>query len=112
MPTIKQGDILLVEDSLKGIETIERSFAHLKACGVFDRLSAIILGKHELFDDKGTGRSPLDVLKEVLSEQSVPILNGFDSCHTHPMLVTPIGVEMSIDFDKETVQIESNWISR
>ncbi|MBD1557703.1 LD-carboxypeptidase [Vibrio sp. S9_S30] len=112
MPTIKQGDILLVEDSLKGIETIERSFAHLKACGVFDRLSAIILGKHELFDDKGTGRSPLDVLKEVLSEQSVPIVNGFDSCHTHPMLVTPIGVEMSIDFDKETLQIESNWISR
>ena len=111
-PTIKQGDILLVEDSLKGIETIERSFSHLKACGVFDRVSAIILGKHELFDDKGTGRLPLDVLKEVLSEQPVPILNGFDSCHTHPMLVTPIGVEMSIDFDKETLQIESNWISR
>ncbi|MDP2571728.1 LD-carboxypeptidase [Vibrio penaeicida] len=111
MPIIKQGDILLIEDSLKGIETIERSFAHLKVCGVFDRISAIILGKHELFDDKGTGRSPLDVLKEVLSEQPVPILNGFDSCHTHPMLVTPIGVEMSIDFDKETLQIESNWIA-
>ncbi|OWO66296.1 microcin immunity protein, partial [Vibrio cholerae] len=25
---------------------VERSFAHLAACGVFERVSAIILGKH------------------------------------------------------------------
>ncbi|USD67579.1 S66 peptidase family protein [Vibrio sp. SCSIO 43136] len=100
MPNIEEGDILLLEDCLKGIETIERSFAHLLACGVFDKVGAIILGKHELFDDKGTGRTPLDVLLEVLNGKSVPILYGFDSCHTHPMLTTPIGVQASIDFDK------------
>ncbi len=55
------------------------------------------MGKHELFNDKGTGRTPLDVLLEVLNGKNVPILYGFDSCHTHPMLVTPLGVQACID---------------
>tara|TARA_Y100001960_G_C14779645_1_gene885626 strand:+ start:5658 stop:6674 length:1017 start_codon:yes stop_codon:yes gene_type:complete len=110
MPEVKVGDILLVEDCLKGIADVERSFSHLKACGVFDKISAIILGKHELFDDKGTGRQPLDVLLEVLNGQEVPIVSGFDSCHTHPMLVTPLGCELEIDFEQSTLTIVSDWI--
>lgn len=110
MPNIQQGDILLLEDCMQGIEVVERSFAHMKACGVFDKVSAIVLGKHELFDDKGTGRTPLDVLLEVLGEQKISILAGFDSCHTHPMLVTPLGVEVTIDFDKETFHLISPWL--
>ena len=110
MPEIYPGDILFIEDSLKGIETVERSFAHLLACGVFDKVGALILGKHELFNDKGTGRTPLDVLIEVLNGKNIPILYGFDSCHTHPMLVTPIGVEVSINFDSEIIKLESQWV--
>ena len=111
MPKIEPGDILLLEDSLKGIETVERSFAHLMACGVFEKVGAIVLGKHELFNDKGTGRTPLDVLLEVLNGKNVPILYGFDSCHTHPMLVTPLGVHASIDFDSHTIGLESQWVT-
>ncbi len=111
MPQIQSGDILLIEDSLKGIETVERSFAHLMACGVFNKVGAIVLCKHELFDNKGTGRTPLDVLLEVLNGKNVPILYGFDSCHTHPMLVTPLGVQASIDFDNQVISLESKWVS-
>jgi muramoyltetrapeptide carboxypeptidase LdcA involved in peptidoglycan recycling len=111
MPKIEPGDILLLEDSLKGIETVERSFAHLMACGVFEKVGAIVLGKHELFNDKGTGRTPVDVLLEVLNGKNVPILYGFDSCHTHPMLVTPLGVHASIDFDSHTIGLESQWVT-
>ncbi|WP_261885874.1 S66 family peptidase [Vibrio pomeroyi] len=110
MPGICDGDILLIEDSLKGIETVERSFAHLLACGVFDKVGAIVLGKHELFDNKGTGRTPLDVLLEVLNGKDVPILYGFDSCHTHPMLVTPIGIQGAIDFDEHTFELHGPWV--
>lgn len=111
MPKIQSGDILFIEDSLKGIETVERSFAHLLACGVFDIIGAIILGKHELFDDKGTGRTPLDVLLEVLNGKAMPIFYGFDSCHTHPMLVTPLGVHGKVDFDNHLFSLEEQWIS-
>lgn len=112
MPEVREGDILLLEDSLKGIETVERSFCHLKLCGVFDRVSAIILGKHELFNHRGTGRTPLAVLQEVLNDQEMPILNDFDSCHTHPMLVTPLGVKADIDFDAETVSLRGPWLEQ
>ncbi|KHA59422.1 peptidase S66 [Vibrio variabilis] len=111
MPEIKQGDILLLEDCLKGAPDVERSFSHLKACGVFDKVSAIILGKHELFDDKGTGRQPLDILLEVLNGQAMPIVAGFDSCHTHPMLVTPLGAQATIDFEQSLVSLDGDWIA-
>lgn len=110
MPEIQHGDILLIEDSLMGAPEVERSFSHLKACGVFDRVSAIVLGKHELFDDKGSGRQPLDVLLEVLNGQQVPIVAGFDSCHTHPMLVTPLGCEVKIDFEHASIEVMSDWL--
>ncbi|EKM31355.1 LD-carboxypeptidase [Vibrio sp. Vb2133] len=105
MPSIEQGDILLVEDCLQGIETVERSFALLKLSGVFDKVGAVVLGKHEKFNDKGTGRAPIDVLLEVLNGQPLPILYDFDSCHTHPMLTVPLGSTMTLDFDNETVAV-------
>ena len=111
MPEIKKGDILLIEDSLKSIATVERLFSFLKLNGIFDKVAAIILGKHELFDDAGSGRQPIDVLREVLNGQKVPIVNGFDCCHTHPMLTMPIGVQVSVDFDQEQISLTESWIS-
>lgn len=110
-PEIKQGDILLLEDSMHDIATIERTTAQLKLAGVFERISAIILGKHELFKDSGTLRKPIDVLQEVLHDTRLPIVNGFDSCHTHPMLTMPLGSKVTIDFDKETVCLAEPWLS-
>ena len=63
----------------------------LKLNGVFDRVGGIILGKHELFDNQGTGRTPSDILLETIGQPSIPILTEFDCCHTHPMLTMPIG---------------------
>ncbi len=105
MPEIKEGDILLIEDCLQGIEVVERSFNLLKLSGIFDKVSAIVLGKHEQFNHKGTGRQPIDVLKEVLADQEVPILWDFDSCHTHPMLTVPLGSQMTIDFEQRNVTV-------
>ncbi len=97
MPEIRPGDILLLEDSLKDACTIERSFALLKLAGVLDRVGGIVLGKHELFDDNGTGRRPHEILLEVLGDRDIPILADFDCCHTHPMLTLPIGCEVELD---------------
>ncbi|MBI6549872.1 hypothetical protein H8A87_14420 [Xenorhabdus sp. VLS] len=111
MPEIKQGDILLTEDCFEGINEVERAFAHLLLCGIFDRVSEVILGKHEQFDDQGTGRNSLDVLKEVLNGKEIPILADFDCCHTHPMFTMPLGVDLVIDFDSESVFLPESWCS-
>lgn len=111
MPEILEGDILLIEDSLKSIATVERLFAFLKLNGIFDRVAAVILGKHELFNDAGSGRQPIDVLKEVLNGQDLPIVNGFDCCHTHPMLTMPIGLQICADFDQKQITLIEPWIT-
>ena len=106
MPTIREGDILLVEDSLKDIATVEKLFAFLKVNGVFDRVSAVLLGKHELFDDKELGRTPRDVLREVLGGQHLPLVSQFDCSHTHPMMTLPLGAQIEVDFEHQSLSVE------
>ncbi|WP_085829265.1 S66 family peptidase [Clostridium massiliodielmoense] len=106
MPTIKEGDILFIEDSLKDAATIERSFSLLKLNGVFEKISGIILGKHELFDDLKTGRKPYEILLEVLGETKIPFIAGFDCCHTHPMMTLPIGATIELDATNQKVTIK------
>ncbi|MBX4262087.1 LD-carboxypeptidase [Clostridium estertheticum] len=111
MPEIKDGDILFIEDSLKDAATIERSFSFLKLNGVFDRVSGIILGKHELFDDLKTGRKPYDILVEVLGDNKLPFIADFDCCHTHPMMTLPIGCEIELDATNKKVSIIKDWFN-
>ena len=105
MPPILPGDILLIEDSMKDIATIERSFSLLKLSDVFDRLGGLILGKHEQFDDLGTGRKPWEVLLEVIGPCAFPILAEFDCCHTHPMLTLPVGAEVELNAADKAVTL-------
>ncbi len=105
MPEIKTGDILFIEDSLKDIATVERSFSHLKINGVFDKVAGIILGKHELFKDLGTGRKPYEVLMEVIGQTTIPILAEFDCSHCHPMLTLPIGAQIELDATNQKVTL-------
>lgn len=94
-----------IEDSLKDIATIERSFSFLKINGVFDKISGIILGKHELFNDLKTGRIPYEVLLEVLGDKMLPFLADFDCCHTHPIFTLPIGCEIELNATDQKVSI-------
>lgn len=105
MPEIKAGDLLLLEDSLKDAADVERSFSLLKLSGVFDRIGGLILGKHELFDDCGTGRMPYQILQEVIGMVDFPILAQFDCCHTHPMLTLPLGASAKLDADAQTLTL-------
>jgi len=110
MPEIKDGDILFIEDCLSTIATIERSFSMLKVSGVFDKISGIILGKHEQFKDSGTNRKPHEVLLEVIDKPNFPILAEFDCSHTHPMLTLPIGCNIRLDATNQTVTLIGEWI--
>ncbi|RAZ81401.1 S66 family peptidase [Planococcus halotolerans] len=110
MPAIETGDILFLEDSMKTASTVEKNFNLLKLNGVFDRIAGILLGKHELFDDEGTGRKPYEILLEVLGDSDIPILVDFDCAHTHPMLTMPIGRTVKMDATNKKVQLMEEWI--
>lgn len=105
MPEIKEGDILFIEDSLKKASEIERSFSMLKCAGVFDKVSGIIYGKHELFDDQNSSKKPYEILMEVFGIRNIPILAEFDCSHTHPMFTLPIGSKIELDSSNKCVTI-------
>lgn len=109
MPEIKEGDILFIEDSLKSCADIERGFSLLKVSGVLDKISGIILGKHELFNDLKTGRKPYEILLEVLGERKIPFIADFDCSHTHPMFTLPIGCKIEMDATKKEIRILEDW---
>jgi len=109
-PTIEQGDILLVEDCAKDASIVEKNFAMLKLHGVFVKVAGIILGKHERYDDLGTGKRPLDLLIEQLDGIDIPILADFDTCHTHPMHPLAIGKTVKLDAGTKQVVCIEEWL--
>ena len=109
-PEIKHGDILLIEDSMKDAATVEKNFAMLKLHGIFDKVSAILLGKHELFDDEGTGRTSLDLLLEQLDGKEIPILADIDCAHTHPMFPLAIGKNIRVNTIDKTITCIESWL--
>ncbi len=109
-PTINHGDILLIEDCMKNASVVEKNFAMLKLHGVFEKVAGIILGKHELYDDLGTGKRPLDLLIEQLDGLDIPILAEFDTCHTHPMHPLAIGKKVKLDADAKKVICIEYWL--
>ena len=109
-PEIKQGDLLLLEDCMKTASVVEKNFAMLKVNGIFNKVSGIILGKHEQFDDLGTGKQPLDLLMEQLDGIDIPVLADFDTCHTHPMHPLAIGKKLRLNASEKRVQCIENWL--
>lgn len=109
MPKIKKGDILMIEDSLKDPAIVEKNFAMLKVNRVFENLGGLILGKHELFDDKGTKRETYEILEEVLNKYDFPLMVDVDCGHTHPMFTMPIGAQVEIDTKNQEIKILKDW---
>ena len=105
-PQLQPGDILLIEDAEKDAATVEKNFMMLKLAGVLDSVSGVLLGKHALFDDAGTKRRPVDILLEVMGNQPLPIIYDYDSCHTVPMISTPLGSYATIDARRQTITFE------
>ncbi len=106
-PKIFDNDILFIEDGEKDASTVEKNFAMIKNAGIFDKVKGIILGKHSLFDDNGSNRLPAEILKEVLNDSNLPIIYDYDSCHTIPMITTPIASQVKIDAKNMTISFSN-----
>lgn len=109
-PAIEHGDILLIEDTMKHPSVVEKNMAMLKLHGVFDRVHAILLGKHEQYDDAGTNKQPLDILLEQLDGKRIPILANIDCAHTHPMFPLAIGKKVTVDISNKTMTYNEPWL--
>lgn len=104
-PEIKSGDILFFENVGEEADFFERVIANLCTFRVFDKISGLIIGKAKNYDDIGSGKKEIDILKEFIPKPKFPILLNFDCGHTVPITTLPIGKIATLNADEQTLKI-------
>lgn len=95
-PEIKEGDIIVLEDTMDNPMQVERAYAHLKLAGIFEKVAGIVLGKHAQYDNLGMNVSPSDLILEFV-EREIPILADVDIGHTLPVMSLSNGCIMTLN---------------
>ena len=98
---IDTGDsILILEDIDSKPYQIDRMITHLKHAGKFEGVRAVIFGEMlNCVQHPNQGYTLQEVLRDLLSEFSFPVLYGFPTGHTsRPNVIVPFGVRARVDF--------------
>lgn len=103
------GEILLIEQMSVEFGLEERIWTSLKLMGVFDRISALIIGKPEVVNSQGAPFSYDELIMECIGDEvrrhNYPVISGFDCSHTHPMHCIPQMAKVRLNLNAIT---ESN----
>jgi muramoyltetrapeptide carboxypeptidase len=99
------NSILFLESFGFDPEICDSAFNQLKQIGVFDQIKGVIIG--HIFDEKEKQRAihMENVLLQVSSEYTFPILKTDDFGHNCSNTVIPIGTKALMDADNKTVTL-------
>jgi len=89
--------ILFLEDRGEAPYRVDRMLVHMKLAGCFESLAGIVLGS---FENCGSMESILNIVSEIFSLETIPILAGFEAGHGQNNLTIPLGVEATLDADR------------
>ncbi len=83
------GKILLIEDMAAPLSRTERLLRQLQLMGSFEKISGLIIGKPEFYEQEGAPFGYDDIIVEVVGSRNYPIVSNFDCGHTVPMISIP-----------------------
>jgi muramoyltetrapeptide carboxypeptidase len=90
-PSLDGVLLCLEDDAEESIATVDRSLAHLRLLGAFDRIAGLALGRFE--PASGVTQPALDeVLLGATAGSTFPIVADLDFGHTDPMACLPWGM--------------------
>ena len=93
-----RGAILFVEDFKEPLYRIDRMLTHMKQAGKLDQIRGLVFG--EMVDCGRKEEVDLEsVLRDLFSDQEIPIVLGFPSGHGRTSLTIPLGVDVTLDGD-------------
>lgn len=97
-PDLTDTLLFIEDDEMETPATIDRFLTQLRLMGVFEKISALLLGRfHPNVEFTGTEQLK-DMLLTVVRGYNFPIGIDFDFGHTDPMFILPIGTQAQIDF--------------
>jgi len=103
-----KNKIFFWEEVEQTIEDIDFFLTHLRLCGVFNKISGIVIGKLvgcdtlDPTDDwkKEKSFTISKMILEICRDYKFPIIKGIPFGHFYPQITLPIGVKASIDTKK------------
>jgi muramoyltetrapeptide carboxypeptidase LdcA involved in peptidoglycan recycling len=89
------------EDMRKGmaLSYVRSALADLDNTGVFGRISGLVIGNPYGYS-QDEGEIYIGLIKEITKAYNFPVLTGFPVGHADPIATLPIGVEVSMDSEK------------
>jgi muramoyltetrapeptide carboxypeptidase len=90
-----KGAILFLEEVGEQPYRVDRMLNHLRQCGMFDGLKAIVLGHFTRCDDNPPGLLR-ECLLDLLDGITVPVYEGMAAGHGEPNLAFPLGAEATL----------------
>jgi len=100
------GSIFFVEAYEISAKTCHTAFHQLKQIGFFDQISGAVVGYIDSFQREATPKPHMeDVLLEVTQDYDFPILKINDFGHNCPNTVLPVGGEVFLDADRQTLEV-------
>ncbi|MHB2150603.1 S66 peptidase family protein [Calditrichota bacterium LG25] len=109
MPDLTNA-ILFLEDVGEAPYKIDRYLAQLKQAGIFDRLSALILGEFiDCVDDSPSRKevSVEDVLHDYFDSRPYPVLYRFPYGHGMRKFTMPIGVKAELNTEQKVLKLQN-----
>ncbi len=98
-----RGRILLLESSEEKMppEKYRRALEFLKAAGVFDEVSGVLVGKpmNEIY-----AREYKALLTQVIDRPELPVVCNLNVGHATPRCIIPFGVEAAVDAEKQVIR--------
>ncbi len=94
------GTMLFLEDIGEPPYKIDRMLTHMKMAGVFNGIKGLITGS---FENCGSRNMIFEILYDIFSDFSIPVLAGIEAGHGKNNFTLPFGYEITIDADKCTI---------
>lgn len=103
LPNLKDK-ILILEEEDATISVEERNLNALKLAGIFDNLKGLIFSKPEKFDDKKSGLTYEQLIREIVESRNYPVVYNFDCGHTHPSI--PLSQKSKVFLKASNFEVE------
>lgn len=97
--------IMILEDVNEPLYRIDRKLMQLKMNGIFHKINGLVIG-HFLGSDSEDQRLDVEnLIMDLTSDFSFPIMSGYPHGHTLPNLTLPIGLKVYMDTGKGSLLV-------
>ena len=93
-----RNKILFLEDRAEAPYKIDRMLMQMRLADCFEGLAGLVLGS---FEDCGPVEGIVKIVKDIFGDFQIPIVAGLDAGHSGTNLTLPIGIEATLDADRQ-----------